>query len=198
MKQVRSAELASYIRVAYLGERYAKHIRATFLDAKDPEYLKRREACRYMLLARMDRDLRVAHGKSMLNTDEFQWLTRQVTLLSDGRPVSSATHPSAAVTREGVIKLTVGGHVVQGVYVFTYFDPKVFLLVVYTRRSGRDPVSQVPGLLRKHCGATASLRTGADRTERASLCRTFAGGFGERERAGRYSARIQSGHGRQR
>ncbi|WLH13398.1 type III effector 1 [Pseudomonas hefeiensis] len=126
LKQVRSAELASYIRVAYLGERYAKHIRASFLDAKAPEYSKRREAYRYMLLAGMDRDLRVAHGKSMLNTDEFQWLTRQVTLLSDGRPVSSATHPGAVVTREGVIKLTVGGHVVQGVYVFTYFDPQVF------------------------------------------------------------------------
>lgn len=126
LKQVRSAELASYIRMAYLGERYAKHIRASFLDAKGPEYSKRREAYRYMLLARMDRDLRVAHGKSMLSTDEFQWLTRQVTLLSDGRPMNSATHPSAAVTREGVIKLTVGGHVVQGVYVFTYFDPKVF------------------------------------------------------------------------
>ncbi|WVV48358.1 DUF6543 domain-containing protein [Pseudomonas sp. NA13] len=108
------------------GERYARHIRASFLDAKATEYPRRREAYRYMLLARMDRDLRVAHGKSILNTDEFQWLTRQVTLLSDGNSANGATHPGAAVTREGVIKLTVGGHVVQGVYVFTYFDPKAF------------------------------------------------------------------------
>ncbi|NUT80572.1 dermonecrotic toxin domain-containing protein [Pseudomonas brassicacearum] len=126
LRQVRSAELASYIRAAYLGERYARHIRASFLDAKATEYPRRREAYRYMLLARMDRDLRVAHGKSILNTDEFQWLTRQVTLLSDGNSANGATHPGAAVTREGVIKLTVGGHVVQGVYVFTYFDPKAF------------------------------------------------------------------------
>ncbi|WP_417695844.1 dermonecrotic toxin domain-containing protein [Pseudomonas sp.] len=126
LKQVRSADLASYLRVAYLGERYARHIRAGFLDATPPEYSKRRQAYRYLLLARMDRDLRVAHGKSMLSTEAFQWLTRQVTLLSDGRPVNSATYPGGAVTREGVIKLTVGGHVVLGVYVFTYFDPKAF------------------------------------------------------------------------
>ncbi|WP_413793872.1 MULTISPECIES: dermonecrotic toxin domain-containing protein [unclassified Pseudomonas] len=121
---VRSADLASYIRVAYLGERYAKHIRAGFLDATTPEYGKRREAYRYLLLARMDRDLRVAHGKRMLGAEALRWLTRQVTLLSDGRAVNSATHPGAAVTREGVIKLTFSGHVVSGAYVFTYFDPK--------------------------------------------------------------------------
>lgn len=126
LRQVRSADLASYIRVAYLGERYARHIRAGFLDATAPEYSKRREAYRYLLLARMDRDLRVAHGKSMLSTEAFQWLTRQVTLLSDGQPLDSATYPGAAVTGEGVIKLTVGGHVVLGVYVFAYFDPQAF------------------------------------------------------------------------
>ncbi|WP_431080498.1 dermonecrotic toxin domain-containing protein [Pseudomonas thivervalensis] len=126
LQQVRSADLASYIRVAYLGERYARHIRAGFLDATAPEYSERREACRYLLLARMDRDLRVAHGKSMLSTDEFQWLTRQVTLLSDGRPADRATYPGTAVAREGVIKLTVDGHVVLGVYVFAYFDPQAF------------------------------------------------------------------------
>jgi len=124
LAQVRSADLASYIRVAYLGERYARHIRAGFLDATVPEYAKRREAYCYMLLARMDRDLRVAYGKSLLSAEAFQWLTRQVTLLSDGRPANSATYPGVAVTREGVIKLTVAGHVVLGVYVFTYFDPK--------------------------------------------------------------------------
>lgn len=126
LKQVRSAHLAAYVRVAYLGERYAKHIRDGFLDAAMPEYSKRREAYRYMLLARMDRDLRVAHGKSMLSIETFQWLTRQVTLLSDGRPVNSATYPGTPVAREGVNKFTVDGHVVLGVYVFTYFDPKAF------------------------------------------------------------------------
>ena len=124
--RVRSADLALYIRRAYLGEQYAREIRARFLDANAPQYLKRRDAYRYMLLARMDRDLRVAYGQSVLNADEFRWLTRQVTLLSDWRSANSVGHPSAVVTREGVIRFTVGGHIVLGVYVFTYFDPQGF------------------------------------------------------------------------
>jgi hypothetical protein len=122
--QVRSADLALYIRSAYLGEQYAQQIRARFLDADAPQYAKRRDAYRYMQLARMDHDLRVAHGKSMLNTDQFQLLTRQVTRLGDWEPAQRSPYPGSAVTQDGVIKFTVGGHVVLGVYVFIYFDPR--------------------------------------------------------------------------
>ncbi|MFW9268667.1 dermonecrotic toxin domain-containing protein [Pseudomonas sp. NR3] len=122
--QVRSADLALYVRGAYLGEKYTKEIRARFLDANDPQYQKRRDACRYMLLAKMDRDLRIAYGRSVLSTDAFNWLTRQVTLLSDRRPAGGPIYPATAVTREGVFKFTVNGHVVLGVYVFAYFEPK--------------------------------------------------------------------------
>lgn len=122
--QVRSAELALYIRRAYLGERYGKEIRARFLSVGTPDYIKRRYAYRNMVLARMDRDLRVARGKSLLTDHEFWSLTRQVTLLGDGAPASGSAYPGAAVQRAGLIRFTLGGHVVLGVYVFTFFDPK--------------------------------------------------------------------------
>ncbi|MCL6704031.1 type III effector 1 [Pseudomonas sp. T1.Ur] len=124
LRQVRSADLARYIRSAYLGERYAREVRSRFLDANDPAYLRRRDVHRYMLLARMERDLRIAYGQSALSVDAFRWLTRQITLLGERKVVGGPTSPSAVVAREGVHRLTVNGHVVLGVYLFTYFDPK--------------------------------------------------------------------------
>ncbi|KGU85548.1 dermonecrotic toxin domain-containing protein [Pseudomonas mediterranea] len=122
--QVRSADLALYIRQAYVGEHYGKEIRARFLDVDSPAYIKRRNTYRHMLLIRMDRDLRVAKGKGLLNDSEFWWLTRQVTLLGESAAVSGPEYPGTVVRREGVLRFTVDGHVVLGVYVFTYFDPK--------------------------------------------------------------------------
>ncbi|WP_260958791.1 dermonecrotic toxin domain-containing protein [Pseudomonas citri] len=124
LRQVRSAELASYLRRAYVGEQYARRIRARFLDASTPEYSIRRSAYRNLLLTRMDRDLRVATGQSRLSANEFWWLTRQVTLLSGPVAPSGPVYPGAVVQREGVIRFSVGGHVVMGAYVFSYFDPK--------------------------------------------------------------------------
>ncbi|MDO7898413.1 DUF6543 domain-containing protein [Pseudomonas citrulli] len=121
--RVRSADLGSYIRRAYVGERYVREIRARFLDARSPDYVKRRDAFRDLLLARLDHDLRVAYGQAQVNADELRWLTRQVSLLSDGPPGAGAVHPGAAVTREGIIRFTLAGHVVSGLYVFVYFDP---------------------------------------------------------------------------
>ncbi|WP_422776979.1 dermonecrotic toxin domain-containing protein [Pseudomonas mediterranea] len=124
LRQVRSAELALYIRRAYVGERYGKETRAKFLDVDSPAYIKRRNTYRHMLLIRIDRDLRVAKGKGLLNDSEFWWLTRQVTLLGESVPVFGSEYPGTVVRREGVVRFTVDGHVVLGVYVFTYFDPK--------------------------------------------------------------------------
>ena len=124
LSRVRSAELASYIRRAYVGEQYVRQIRARFLDAGAPEYAERRNACRNLLLTRMDRDLRIAAGRSQLNADEFWWLTRQVTLLSEPVIGVGPVYSGAVVQREGVIRFSIGGHIVLGVYVFTYFDPK--------------------------------------------------------------------------
>ncbi|MDU9026746.1 dermonecrotic toxin domain-containing protein [Pseudomonas mediterranea] len=124
LEQVRSADLALYIRRAYVGEHYGKEIRARFLNVDSPAYIKRRNTYRHMLLIRMDRDLRVAKGKGLLNDSEFWWLTRQVTLLGELVAVSGPEYPGTVVRREGVVRFTVDGHVVLGVYVFTYFDPK--------------------------------------------------------------------------
>jgi hypothetical protein len=119
--QVRSADLGSYIRQAYLGDQYAREIRSKFLDSRAPEYTRRRDAFRYMLLTRMDRDLRIVYGQSVLSDDEYQWLARQVTLLSRWVPGRRRVHSTNLVASEGVMNFTVGGHVVLGVYVFAYF-----------------------------------------------------------------------------
>jgi hypothetical protein len=118
LTQVRSAELAKYIRRAYLGEKYAGHIRARFLDAKDTAYEKRRRAFKNMLLVKMDRDLRVARGKSVLEAGEFSSLSALVTLLYQVETTRSPSNPEDVVSREGLIKFTLGNHVVLGVYVF--------------------------------------------------------------------------------
>lgn len=124
LAQVRSADLAGYIRRAYLGEKYVAHIRGQFLKLDEPAYHRRRSAFKAMLLVKMDHDLRVAYGQSLLNADEFSSLTRQVTLLDGILTTRHPSNPEDAVSREGVIKLTVGGHVVLGVYVFARFGPK--------------------------------------------------------------------------
>lgn len=116
--QVRSADLAVYIRRAYLGEKYVEHVRGQFLMADDPAYDLRRRVFKTMLLVKMDRGLRVAHGMSLLNTDEFLRLTRLVTQLSEISATRHPSNPEDVVSREGLLKLTVGGHVVLGVYVF--------------------------------------------------------------------------------
>lgn len=123
LKQVRSADLAIYIRRAYLGEKYAEHIRKQFLAAGDPAYLRRRSAFTAMLLVKIDRDLRVAYAKSLLNAAEFSSLARQVTLLGAVITPRHPANPEDVVSREGLIKLTIGGHVVLGVYVFALFNP---------------------------------------------------------------------------
>jgi len=124
LARVRSAELASYLRRAYVGEQYVRQVRARFLDAGAPEYAARRNAYRNLILTRMDRDLRVATGKSQLSASEFWWLTRQVTLLSEQASVSGPVYSGSVVQREGVIRFSIGGHVVLGVYVFAYFEPE--------------------------------------------------------------------------
>lgn len=119
---VRSADLALYIRTAYLGEKYASEIRGRFLDSRDSKYYERRYAYLNVLLSKMDRDLRVARSKAQLSDKVFSSLIRQVTRLS--APVAAVDGSvSSVVTSDGVIKFTIRGHVVLGVYVFALFDP---------------------------------------------------------------------------
>lgn len=119
---VRSADLARYVRSAYLGQEYARKIRAEFLDAMDPIYKKRSGIYGNMLLVRMDRDLRIGLRKSLLSESEFIQLTQIVTELGAMNPVGSDITPGTVAQRSGLFKFTVGGHVVLGVYVFRVSD----------------------------------------------------------------------------
>lgn len=122
--RVRSADLARYMRGAWLGEKYAKEIRGKYLDSRDEIYESRRFAYRNVLLSKMDRDLRVARSQARLSDAVYSALVRQVSLLSQP-PVPSTHLPGASVvSRDGVFQFTVRNHVVLGVYVFTCFDPE--------------------------------------------------------------------------
>ncbi|MFJ4590844.1 type III effector 1 [Pseudomonas moraviensis] len=124
LSQVRSADLALYLRRAWLGEKYASEIRSRYLDARDAAYEPRRFAYRNVLLSKMDRDLRVARSQARLSDAVYSALVRQVSLLSQlpapGKPLRGAS----MVSSDGVFRFTVRSHVVLGVYVFTCFDPE--------------------------------------------------------------------------
>ncbi|UVL62232.1 type III effector 1 [Pseudomonas sp. B21-032] len=122
LSQVRSADLAQYVRRAYLGGKYAQKIRAQFLDSQDSLYTKRRSIYGNTLLVRMDRDLRVALVRSRLSVDEHAQLSRLVSLLGVMRPADSDITPGTVVQRSGVFKFTVSGYVVVGAYVFRVID----------------------------------------------------------------------------
>lgn len=124
LSRVRSADLALYLRRAWLGEKYASEIRSKYLDARDDAYEPRRFAWRNVLLSKMDRDLRVARSQARLSDAVYFALVRQVSLLS--QPPAPGTHlPGASVvSSDGVFSFTVRNHVVLGVYVFTCFYPE--------------------------------------------------------------------------
>ncbi|WP_137215886.1 DUF6543 domain-containing protein [Pseudomonas sp. CFBP13508] len=121
---VRSADLALYLRRAWLGEKYADEIRSKYLDPRNAAYEPRRFAYRNVLLSKMDRDLRVARSQARLSDAVYSALVRQVTLLSQ-LPAPGTHYPGARmVESDGVFRFTVRNHVVLGVYVLTSFDPE--------------------------------------------------------------------------
>lgn len=116
LSQVRSADLALYLRRAWLGEKYAREIRGKYLDARDPAYEPRRFAYRNVLLSKIDRDLRVARSQTRLNDAVYFSLVRQVSLLSQ-LPGATRLPGASLVASDGMFRFTVRGHVVLGVYV---------------------------------------------------------------------------------
>lgn len=123
LSQVRSADLALYLRRAWLGEKYANEIRGTYLDSRDPAYEPRRFAWRNVLLSKMDRDLRVARSQARLSDAVYSALVRQVSSLSQLPAPGARWSGASVVAHDGLFRFTVRGHVVLGVYVFACFDP---------------------------------------------------------------------------
>ncbi|QXI15124.1 type III effector 1 [Pseudomonas hamedanensis] len=123
LSQLRSAELALYLRRAYLGDAYAKEIRGKYLESGDPAYDSRRYAYRNVLLSKMDRDLRVARSKDQILETAYIALVRQVSRLSNGELPSGRGSGASIVAHDGVFRFAIRGHIVLGVYVFVWFDP---------------------------------------------------------------------------
>jgi hypothetical protein len=125
LSQLRSAELVSSVRSAYLGEKYEAKIRGEFLDAQAASYAERRQAYQNLLLTKMERDLRVARGKAQVSAEAYLLLLEQITLLRTPQELTkSASSVTKLLESEGLIRFTVRGEIVLGVYVFALTKPE--------------------------------------------------------------------------
>lgn len=127
---MRSADLALYLRGAWLGEKYASEIRGKYLDARHADYEPRRFAWRNVLLSTMDRDLRVARSQARLSDTVYTALVRQVSLLSQ-LPTSGAICRAPAGSRltaySGLLCVVMS----YSGFMFYRFRSRAVLVVVY-------------------------------------------------------------------
>lgn len=113
---VRASDLETYLRSAYIGERYAKSIRSEFLDARNPLYARRRALHLRMLRTTLLRDLQVAHGKGMVESNDYDWLLEEVENLD--RVQSHGGDSADNIAGNGAFRFTLNGRNSVGVYVF--------------------------------------------------------------------------------
>ncbi|MDR0277092.1 MAG: hypothetical protein LBJ37_04345 [Paucimonas sp.] len=113
---VRASELATYLRSAYIGERYAKSIRSEFLDARHPLYAERRALHFAMARRTLLRDLHATHGKQMIVAAERDWLLDEIERLAEVRPAQDESADNIA--GNGVFRFTLDGRKSTGLYLF--------------------------------------------------------------------------------
>jgi len=133
LSRLRSAALAGYARRAYVGDKYIKEIRASFLDEHSPKYRKHQQLFGQALVRAMSRDVRIALGSEQISREVFERLTAMVEVL--GRTINDpkATSNSEAVaSADGVLRLSVDGRSVLGAYVFRYVEQANAYDWVYT------------------------------------------------------------------
>lgn len=113
--KVRAAELATYVRSAYIGERYARAIRERFLAPGTPLYARRRRL--HVALARTTwlRDAHIAHARQMLDDGQFEGILGQIEQVGEVVPPTGESADSIAC--DGVFRLTFNGRRCVGLYV---------------------------------------------------------------------------------
>lgn len=113
---VRAAELVTYLRGVYIGERYAESIRKRFLDPDEPRYAKRRALHFALAQGTLRRDVLAAHGKQMITDADRDWLLDEIAGLGEVRGSQGASADNIA--SDGVFRLTLAGRKSNGLYLF--------------------------------------------------------------------------------
>ena len=132
LSQLRAAELAPYLRGAFLGDRFVQSIRAGFLDSSQPIYAERRALRLALVQATMRRDVHVAHAKGRLTPLQLQRLASAVEGLSRRQPARERGAAEDVATSSGVFRLAINGRQAVGLYVFREIDGGVAQDWLYT------------------------------------------------------------------
>jgi len=113
---VRAADLSTWLRSAYIGERYAESIRERFLDTGKPRYARRRALHFAMTRNTLLRDVHATYGKRMIDADERDWLLGEIGRLAEVR--ESYGESADNIGGNGVFRFTLNGRKSMGLYVF--------------------------------------------------------------------------------
>ncbi|MEE1925278.1 hypothetical protein V0R50_17385 [Pseudomonas sp. 148P] len=113
---VRAAELTTYLRSAYIGERYARSIRDRFLDPGKPAYARRRQLHFALAQTTLLRDVHVTHGKGMIEAADRDWLLDEIGRLGEVRQPQGDSADNIA--GDGVFRFTLDGRNSTGLYLF--------------------------------------------------------------------------------
>jgi len=116
LSRVRASELTTYLRSAYIGDRYAASIRAQFLDPGKPAYARRRQLHFALARTTLRRDVHVTYGKAMIEAADRDWLLEEIERLAEVRP--SQDESADNIADAGLFRFTLDGRKSTGLYVF--------------------------------------------------------------------------------
>lgn len=120
LSQLRAAELEPYLRSAYIGDKYARTLRAQFLDQGDPLYTQRRETFLAMGRLMMQRDLRVTYVKGQIDAVLYERLASVLNALGDR---DTLQHGGGVAQDTGVFNLSImDKYLVMGCYIIAHVD----------------------------------------------------------------------------
>lgn len=130
LSQLRAAELEPYLRSAYIGDKYARKVRADFLDEGDPLYPERRRTYLAMGRLMMMRDLRVTYAKGQINALLYERLSAVLATLGTR---DTQRRPGGIAQESGIFNLSImDKYFVMGCYLIAHADKDGTLLWLYT------------------------------------------------------------------
>ena len=113
---VQAAELATYLRSVYIGERYGASIRNEFLDPGNPRYAMRRALHFKSACTTLRRDVHATYGKRMIDAGQRDWLFAEIDRLAEVRQPQGDSVDNVA--GDGIFRFTLNGRKSLGLYVF--------------------------------------------------------------------------------
>lgn len=136
LSRVRAAELTTFLRSAWLGERYAESIRGEFLDPGNPRYAQRRALQFELTRTTLLRDVHATHGKQMIDATDRDWLLDEIGRLAEVRAPQDESADNIA--GNGLFRFTLDGRRSTGLYLFRRIVDGVAQDWLYTPQAPDD------------------------------------------------------------